>query len=68
MSNQAKYDEELYGNHKSSHLGSDVRDVVVRTFDNLLDDDELWVSSNGANVIRSKTYTISNGINCRYYD
>jgi len=41
-----KYDENLWKS-KSSHLDSDVRDVTVRTFDNLLDGDELWVSSKG---------------------
>ena len=35
----------VYGNLNSSNLDSDVRDVVVRTFDNLLDDEELWVSN-----------------------
>ena len=39
-----KYDENLWKS-KSSHLDSDVRDVTVRTFDNLLDGDELWVSN-----------------------
>ena len=39
-----KYDENLWKS-KSSHLDSDVRDVTVRTFDNLLDGDELWISS-----------------------
>jgi len=41
-----KYDENLWKS-KSSHLDSDVRDVTVRTFDNLLDGDELWISSKG---------------------
>jgi len=41
-----KYDENLWKS-KSSHLDSDVRDVTVRTFDNLLDGDELWLSSKG---------------------
>ena len=41
-----KYDETLWKS-KSAHLDSDVRDVTVRTFDNLLDGDELWVSSKG---------------------
>ena len=48
-----KYDETLWKS-QTSHLGSDVRDVVVRTFDNLLDDDELWVSSKGANALDQK--------------
>ena len=41
-----KYDENLWKS-KSSHLDSDVRDVTVRTFDNLLEGDELWISSKG---------------------
>ena len=41
-----KYDESLW-NSKSSHLDSDVRDVVVRTFENLLENDELWIADKG---------------------
>ena len=41
---QGKYDENLWKS-KSTHLDSDVRDVAVRTFDNLLDGEELWISS-----------------------
>ena len=37
-----KYDEKLWES-KSAHLDSEVRDVIVRTFDNLLDDEELWI-------------------------
>ncbi len=29
------------------HLDSDVRDVVVRTFENLLENDELWIADKG---------------------
>ena len=39
-----KYDEKLWKS-KSAHLDSEVRDVIVRTFDNLLDDEELWISN-----------------------
>ena len=39
-----KYDEKLW-ELKSAHLDSEVRDVIVRTFDNLLDDEELWISN-----------------------
>ena len=39
-----KYDEKLWES-KSAHLDSDVRDVIVRTFDNLLDNEELWISN-----------------------
>ena len=31
-----------------------MRDVVVRTFDNLLDDEELWVSSKGTKSLDEK--------------
>ena len=48
-----KYDENLWKS-KSSHLDSDVRDVTVRTFDNLLDGDELWVSSKGTKSLDKK--------------
>ena len=39
-----KYDKKLWES-KSAHLDSEVRDVIVRTFDNLLDDEELWISN-----------------------
>ena len=39
-----KYDEKLWES-KSAHLDSEVRDVIVRTFDNLLDNEELWISN-----------------------
>lgn len=39
-----KYDEKIWES-KSAHLDSEVRDVIVRTFDNLLDDEELWISN-----------------------
>ena len=39
-----KYDEKLWES-KSAHLDSEVRNVIVRTFDNLLDDEELWISN-----------------------
>ena len=39
-----KYDEKLWKS-KSAHVDSEVRDVIVRTFDNLLDDEELWISN-----------------------
>ena len=41
-----KYDESLWKS-KSAHLDSDVRDVIVRTFENLLDNDELWIANKG---------------------
>ena len=39
-----KYDEKLWES-KLAHLDSEVRDVIVRTFDNLLDNEELWISN-----------------------
>ena len=39
-----QYDEKLWES-KSAHLDSEVRDVIIRTFDNLLDDKELWISN-----------------------
>ena len=48
-----KYDENLWKS-KSSHLDSDVRDVTVRTFDNLLEGDELWISSKGTKSLDKK--------------
>ena len=39
-----KYDEKLWES-KSAHLDSEVRDVIIRTFDNLLDNEELWISN-----------------------
>ena len=40
----SKYDEKLWES-KSAHLDSEVRDLIVRTFDNLLDNEELWISN-----------------------
>ena len=39
-----KYDEKLWES-KSAYLDSEVRDLIVRTFDNLLDNEELWISN-----------------------
>ena len=39
-----KYDENVWKS-KSSHPDSDVREVAVRTFDNLLDGEELWIAN-----------------------
>ncbi|HJJ21198.1 MAG: hypothetical protein MT334_04845 [Candidatus Nitrosopumilus limneticus] len=47
------YNEDLWKS-KSAHLDSDVRDVIVRTFDNLLDKDELWISSKGIRTLDKK--------------
>ena len=48
-----KYDENLWKS-KSTHLDSDVRDVAVRTFDNLLEGEELWISSKGEKQLDEK--------------
>ncbi|MDC1024207.1 hypothetical protein OAQ83_03885 [Nitrosopumilus sp.] len=48
-----KYDQKLWES-KSAHLDSDVRDVAVRTFDNLLEGEELWVSSKGKKQLDTK--------------
>ena len=45
-----KYDEKLWES-KSAHLDSEVRDVIVRTFDNLLDDEELWISNKSKKLL-----------------
>tara|TARA_B110001454_G_scaffold133344_1_gene124150 strand:+ start:39 stop:635 length:597 start_codon:yes stop_codon:yes gene_type:complete len=48
-----KYDENLWKS-KSAHVDSDVRNVAVRTFDNLLDDDEMWLSNKGIRELDEK--------------
>ena len=48
-----KYDESLWES-KSTHLDSDVRDVAVRTFDNLLEGEELWIASKGKKQLDTK--------------
>ena len=48
-----KYDENLWKS-KSTHLDSNVRDVAVRTFDNLLEGEELWILSKGEKQIDEK--------------
>ena len=48
-----KYDQKLWES-KSTHLDSDVRDVAVRTFDNLLEGEELWVASKGKKELDKK--------------
>ena len=48
-----KYEEKLWES-KSTHLDSDVRDVAVRTFDNLLEGEELWVASKGKKQLDAK--------------
>ena len=48
-----KYDESLWES-KSTHLDSDLRDVAVRTFDNFLEGEELWVASKGKKQLDTK--------------
>jgi len=48
-----KYDEKLWKS-KLAHVDSDVRNVAVRTFDNLLDDDEMWISNKGIRELDEK--------------
>jgi hypothetical protein len=48
-----KYDQNLWES-KSTHLDSDVRDVAVRTFDNLLEGEELWVAGKGKKQLDTK--------------
>ena len=45
-----KYDEKLWES-KSAHLDSEVRDVIIRTFDNLLDNEELWISNKSEKLL-----------------
>jgi hypothetical protein len=40
------YDESSWKS-KSAHPDSDIRDVTVRTFDNMLDGEELWIANKG---------------------
>ena len=51
-----KYDEKLWES-KSAHLDSEVRDVIVRTFDNLLDDEELWISNKSKKSLNKNNVT-----------
>ncbi len=40
-----EYNDDLWKS-KSGHPDSEIRDVVVRTFDDMLDGKELWISKN----------------------
>ena len=51
-----KYDEKLWES-KSAHLDSEVRDVIVRTFDNLLDNEELWISNKSEKSLNKNNVT-----------
>ncbi len=48
-----RYEESLWKS-KSAHLDSDVRDVTIRTFDDLLDKKELWISNTGSKSLDKK--------------
>lgn len=39
---------------KLAYPDSDIRDVTVRTFDNLLDGNELWIANNGQGKLEAK--------------
>ncbi|MBN4046230.1 hypothetical protein JYT57_00970 [Nitrosarchaeum koreense] len=41
-----KYDTSVWKS-KNAHPDSYIRDVIVRTFDNLLDNEELWIANKG---------------------
>ena len=41
-----KYDSSLWES-KNAHPDSYIRDVIVRTFDNLLDNEQLWIANKG---------------------
>jgi len=51
-----EYHEKLWES-KSAHLDSEVRDVIVRTFDNLLDDEELWISNKSEKSLNKNNVT-----------
>ena len=47
------YDTSLWKS-KNAHPDSYIRDVVIRTFDNLLDDEELWIANKGQTKINEQ--------------
>ncbi|WP_428326978.1 hypothetical protein [Nitrosopumilus sp.] len=47
------YDENVWKS-KSAYLDSEIRDMVVRTFDNMLDGEELWISNKNDRKIDEK--------------
>lgn len=48
-----KYEESAWKS-KSSHPDSDIREVVVRTFDNMIDGEELWIANKGKTSLDTK--------------
>jgi len=48
-----KYDETLWKS-KYAHSDSYIRDVVVRTFDNMMDGEELWIANKGSTSLDEK--------------
>ncbi|QDI88068.1 hypothetical protein Nisw_00240 [Candidatus Nitrosopumilus sp. SW] len=48
-----EYDERLWKS-KSAHTDSEIRDMVVRTFDNMLEGEELWISNKNDRKIDEK--------------
>ena len=47
------FDEKSW-NSKSAHLDSNIRDLMVRTFDDFSEGNELWIASRGQNKIEEK--------------
>ncbi|AJM92507.1 hypothetical protein [Nitrosopumilus piranensis] len=47
------YDEKLWKS-KSAHLDVEIRDMVVRTFDHMIDGEELWISNKNQRNIDEK--------------
>ena len=47
------YDDKLWKS-RDAHPDSYIRDVVVRTFDNLLDNEELWIANKGQTRLDEK--------------
>lgn len=48
-----KYEESAWKS-KSSYPDSDIREVVVRTFDNMIDGEELWIANKGKTNLDTK--------------
>ncbi len=47
------YDQSLWKS-KSAHLDSDVRDVAIKNFENMLDGEELWIASKGQIILNEQ--------------
>ena len=53
---------------KLAYPDSDIRDVTVKTFDYLLDGNELWIANKDKGKLEKKICTTPNGSDDRYYD